>query len=200
MATFKRGVNKTQVATFLVCCLLMCSLQTLSRAYHADLFLQADNWHQPWRWVTTHLIHLNWPHLWLNIGSLLVTFALLPVLLQLRLLLPLLLFSCVGVSSGLLLWDLQNGYGQVVGFSGVLYGLLVVGAVHYWGRDSITYWVLLFVVGKIAWEQIVGASTTSEAILGDPVAVNAHLYGAISGVLFVLVRWIRHTTKRYLVH
>ena len=43
--------------------------------------------------------------------------------------------------------------------------------------------LLLLLVAKISWEQFSGPVPGSELTSGGPVVVDAHLYGALGGVL-----------------
>ena len=51
--------------------------------------------------------------------------------------------------------------------------------------------MLLAVVGKIVWEQVVGPMPFSESTSGGPVLVDAHLYGAVGGLLSQLIRMVQ---------
>ena len=183
-----RGLHYRPLLTAACLSLLMLVMQLLPVSLREQLYLRGDSPLQLWRWLTTHFVHINWPHLWLNLLSFWAALAVLPQLLRPRLLLTSLLFSCLCVSAGQLLWDLQQGW--VAGFSGVLYGLLVSGALLAIGKNQLAPWVLLFVVVKIGREQWLGALPSSEQLLGGSVAINAHLYGALSGVLFYLGLWL----------
>ena len=47
----------------------------------------------------------------------------------------------------------------------------------------------MIVAGKLAWEQFAGPLPGSESGSGGPVIVDAHLYGAVGGLLAaVLIR------------
>ena len=74
-----------------------------------------------------------------------------------------------------------------VGLSGVLHGFFVWGALmdikH---KEKTGYLLFIGVVLKIAHEQIHGASADVELLIGASVATDAHLYGAIGGLLAFL--------------
>ena len=79
-----------------------------------------------------------------------------------------------------------------VGLSGVLLGLLISGAfvgLTRWRGESLLIISLVFV--KIAYEQLAGPMPGSEFPSGGPVVVNAHLYGAIAGLITGLPLWRR---------
>ena len=43
-------------------------------------------------------------------------------------------------------------------------------------------------MAKIAWEQWNGPSPSTEQLIGAIVLINAHLYGAIGGVIYFLLQ------------
>ncbi|MFT4994925.1 MAG: rhomboid family GlyGly-CTERM serine protease [Paraglaciecola sp.] len=74
-----------------------------------------------------------------------------------------------------------------VGLSGTLHGLFVVGAYFDIRAGMKSGWLLLIGVwAKIAHEQWYGASQDVAQLIGANVAIEAHLYGAISGMLLVV--------------
>ena len=77
---------------------------------------------------------------------------------------------------------------QYVGLSGVLHGLFIWGAIEdIKAKDRTGYLLLLGVILKIAHEQYYGASEDVADLIGANVAINAHLWGAIGGVLAVII-------------
>lgn len=145
---------------------------------------------QWWRLLTGNLVHLGYPHLFLNLAGLAVISLLLaPAMTAMQ-------WSVTGVVSmlavglGLLWFDLQlNWY---VGLSGVLYGLLLGGAIAEFKRQKLVAAIIaVYTLGKIGWEQIYGAVESSEKIAGGAVIVNAHLYGMVGGGIAALfLVWI----------
>lgn len=75
------------------------------------------------------------------------------------------------------------------GLSGVLHGVIIWGALMDVKLGRKDGWLLLLgVIVKLAWEQIFGASESVKELIEANVAVDAHLFGAICGViLFLLV-------------
>ncbi len=144
--------------------------------------LQSDQW---WRILTGNLVHLGFPHLFLNLAGLALITLLLAHTLTLRQWVFTGLCSMLGVGIGLLLFDPQLSW--YVGLSGALYGLLLGGAIaEFKNHKQMALLIAAFTIGKIIWEQIFGAVDSSEAITGGTVIVNAHLYGMVSGGLAVL--------------
>ena len=148
-----------------------------------------------WLALTGHLVHLNWHHFWLNMGGLLLVAIFFSTYCSTLAWVLLLLWSALVVSLGLYLLNPElHGY---VGLSGVLHGLFIVGAWHEARRHPLSGWVLLILlIAKLIWEQISGALPGSESMTGGHVVVDAHLYGAISGVVFVLLHQVIHVNNR----
>jgi rhomboid family GlyGly-CTERM serine protease len=143
--------------------------------------------HQYWRLLTGHLVHGSWQHVWLNLAGLGLVASLFRGSYSVMQWLAITLVSVAGIDAGFILLMPQLHW--YVGLSGVLHGLLAAGAVA-WCRSedrglAIALWSILF--GKLAWERWHGALPLS----GDlNVIVNAHLYGAVSGLLagFILMK------------
>lgn len=137
-----------------------------------------------WRLVTGHLLHLGATHFALNaVGTLLVVGL---VGSHLRPLgwIGVWLACALTVSAGL--WWLQPDIGWYVGLSGVLHGLIVAGAMAALGdrRERLFAAVVLAAIAaKLGWEQWTGAMPGTAALAGGSVVTEAHLYGAVGGVL-----------------
>ena len=56
--------------------------------------------------------------------------------------------------------------------------------------------LLLLLVAKISYEQFGGSVPGSEAASGGPVIVDAHLYGALGGILGALLEKFRAWSRR----
>jgi len=144
-----------------------------------------EQW-QLWRIITGHITHLNWSHLLLNMAGLSMVAVFFGQYQANRYWLSALLVIALLCSAGLLL-DMQLD--RYVGLSGVLHGLFIIGAYWEFKRYKASGAVLLLlIVGKLLWEQAYGALPGSESMTGGRVAVNAHLYGAIAGGLFLLAK------------
>lgn len=140
---------------------------------------------QLWRLWTGHWVHLGWTHYALNVIALLCLPLVLPysrvkqVLLLLLLLPPLM---------SVLLYYWHPALTYYAGLSGVLHGLYVAMALLQLFRAQergIALILLGLIVGKIAYEQWQGDSQTA-ALIGYPVIIDAHLYGALLGMLWAL--------------
>lgn len=140
-----------------------------------------------WRLITATFCHTNFYHLAMNMAGLLITLALFMHSYQRTQLLPLIVFNSLFI--GVCLYYLNDEILRYVGFSGVLHGLFSYGVSRdLANRDK---WGMLLGAGlviKLAHEQLFGAQQSTVALIAAPVAVDAHLYGAIAGVLFYIVQ------------
>ncbi|MBA3029659.1 MAG: rhombosortase [Desulfobacteraceae bacterium] len=147
--------------------------------YHRDSILNG----QVWRLFTTHFVHTGFNHLVLNIVGLTLVFLVFGKGYSMRPWLLCLGVSMAGVSLGLLVFhpDLE----WYAGFSGVLHGLMVMGIIGSIGeRRPLGYFLLVAVFLKIVFEQLGSPSSGMAEFIQSPVIVDAHLYGAITGLLF----------------
>ena len=140
-----------------------------------------------WRLLSAHIIHLGWSHAGMNLAALILVWMLFNPLFSPAVWFIYTVVSSVLISLALLLSNPELHY--YVGFSGVLHTLFVVGALKEAlmplpGNSRVSAWLLLAAVGaKILWEQWAGAMPGSESMAGGAVIVDAHLYGALVGIL-----------------
>ena len=150
---------------------------------------------QWWLLLTGHLVHLGWNHLWLNMAGVLmmvIFFSRYGSLLQW--LSVLLLAMTV---TGLGLYVLNTDLFWYVGLSGVLHGFFVVAGgyeIRAYPKSGVL--VLLVIATKLIWEQLYGALPGSASMAGGEVMVDAHLYGALAGGLFLLLHQLVHVDDR----
>lgn len=137
---------------------------------------------QLWRLLSGHLLHSNSYHLLMNIAGLMVMMLIHGALPQrLALLWQCLIFS-TAISIGL--WFFSPDIQLYVGLSGVLHALLCFGAlldIRQGYRSG--YLILVGVTAKIVSEQYFGPDAELSAKIAAEVAINAHLYGAMIGVI-----------------
>ncbi|MCG8371014.1 MAG: rhombosortase [Proteobacteria bacterium] len=146
---------------------------------------------QLWRLVSGHFVHLGWSHLFLNLAGLaLVTWLVGAAFGALRWLVVGLV-TVVAIDAGF--WWLNPQLDWYVGLSGLLHGLLAAGLLAgvVRRRDREAAILAVFVVAKLCWEQLLGPLPGSESTSGGRVIVDAHLYGAVGGVLGGLLAWRR---------
>ncbi len=147
---------------------------------------RADILHgQIWRLLTGNFVHANARHLAADLAGLLLWTALAGYLETPRRYLILLLGTSLGVGLGLFFLDPRLGW--YVGLSGVLHGLFAASAIALLSRKE---WLGGLALGaalifKILWEQHYG-DWGSARLLGVPVIVDAHLYGAVCGLALAL--------------
>lgn len=160
---------------------------TLSEAwlYRRDLVLD-----EGWRLLTAHWVHMGWPHTLLNLAGLALVWLLVGRELGWFGWLGMVVGSAFGIS--LMLWGFNPRLDWYMGFSGVIHALIFVGGLLAWQRgekDSVL--LLSLLIAKLAFEQLKGATPGSEMLVGGPVVVDSHLYGAVCGVIgFVLLRCV----------
>jgi rhomboid family GlyGly-CTERM serine protease len=147
-------------------------------------FDSADIWQgELWRLFSGHLVHLGWSHWALNVAGLVLIWALVGEYFKEWQWLLILAGLALLISLGLLVFNPALGW--YVGLSGVLHGLLTVGAIaQVRCAHSSGYLLLILVAAKLFWEQWAGPLPGSEISTGGTVIVDAHLYGGLSGLLF----------------
>lgn len=147
-----------------------------------------------WRVVTSHLTHTGFNHLAINLFGLIIVFRLFGNLFSTRLWLLSIAACMSGISFGLFVNHPELAW--YVGFSGVLHGLIVVGAIGAINNKwRISHFVLIAVFIKLLFEQLYGPSQGTMKLIEHPVIVDAHLYGAVTGCF---IGSIFITKKRYL--
>lgn len=146
-----------------------------------------------WRLFSGHFVHVNWTHTLLNVGSLGLAVAIFRQSIPTALWVRLSIFAppIISLAFMQLLPDLQQYYG----FSGVFYAALTAGAVAALPeKRALGIIILLFMLVKLTLEALYGAQNWALGSAGDNILTQAHLYGAITGLiigtLFLLKRWL----------
>jgi rhomboid family GlyGly-CTERM serine protease len=149
-----------------------------------------------WRFFSSHFFHTNGFHFLLNAAAVVMLWALHGQFYTIKSYLVVFLISAIVCSIGIH-WFSPN-IGQYVGLSGVLHGLFIWGAIEdIKAKERTGYLLLLGVILKITHEQYYGASKDVADLIGANVAINAHLWGAIGGVLAVFfLMIIKSKTKK----
>jgi rhomboid family GlyGly-CTERM serine protease len=119
----------------------------------------------------------------MNSAALLITLLLFPVYARARLLGGCVLWDALFISLGLLLLFPQIGW--YAGFSGVVHGLLMTGALLTF-REPVSKILLVLLVAKVGWEVWTGGESLSTEFIEAPVIFEAHLLGLIAGALAAL--------------
>lgn len=170
------------------------ALRTLLRYDRAAV--DAGQW---WRLLTGNFVHLGWYHWFLNEMGLAVLVLLCPERLGIAELTRRVLV--IGMATTLGLHCLVPGLNRYVGLSGVIHGLFVLGL---WPqvlkRDLVSLGCLLFLLGKLGYEQWAGAPVSDEAAIGGSVITDSHFFGAMAACVYAatssLVRRHYHPSKR----
>jgi rhomboid family GlyGly-CTERM serine protease len=148
-----------------------------------------------WRLFSAHLVHLSWSHYAMNCAGLLLVYGLYWRWLTAATMLMWCLSSALAVALGLMFFSPQITW--FVGFSGVLHGLIVAGAVtDIQAQRWEGLWVIGIVAIKLVWETLYGPLPGSEAGAGGPVVVDAHLYGAIGGLIVPIAQVLLSRNSR----
>jgi len=135
-----------------------------------------------WRLLSGHVVHLGWSHLALNGAGLLLIVYL--VAAQFSALQWLAIISVVVIGTDLGFWYLQPQLSWYVGLSGVLHGLLAAGTISGLRHKQAEFGCIgAFLLGKLIYEQLLGPLPGSVESTGGNVVVDAHLYGALGGLL-----------------
>ena len=142
--------------------------------------LVAGEW---WRVLSAHFVHLDLEHAALNAMGVVLMWALFVRDYPPSRWLAIYLGSCLAVSAGH--WFFSPEIERYVGASGALHGVRTAGTLAHLRRGDLDGWILaIFIVAKLGYEQFAGALPFA----GSPnTVVDAHLYGAIGGVVLSLV-------------
>ncbi len=165
---------------------MLVTLQLLPPELHRSLWYDraAIGNGQLWRIVTGNLVHLGWTHLALNVGALLIgIWIFYPARNPIAWAVAQLVCS-VATSVGLYYFSPEIPW--CVGMSGALHGLLMIGAIDWIRQGDRAGWLMLVAwTAKLGWEQWRGPLPLSSETLGSDIVIDAHLWGAIGGLLYV---------------
>ena len=141
-----------------------------------------------WRLLSAHFVHLGPTHLVLNLAGLVLVWLLVGRYFTTVQWLAVTGITIIATSAAF--WFVDRYLLWYVGLSGVLHGLLIAGAIRgFRVLPSESAIIVAIVVAKLAYEQIAGPMPGSESVSGGDVVVDAHLFGAIGGVLAAAVLW-----------
>lgn len=150
---------------------------------------------ETWRIITGNLVHTNGYHLLLNLTGLLILWALHGNHYQIIQFSKLFIWCCIGTSAGIyyfspdLIW--------YAGLSGALHGIFIWGSCMDIRKGIKSGWLLLVgVIIKLVIEQYSGSSEQVASLIDAKVAVDAHLYGAISGLSLFFLMWFSSLLSR----
>lgn len=139
-----------------------------------------------WRLVSGHLAHTGVLHWFMNAAVFTVLWFVFGEYWRGWHGIMLLAGIATAISLGLLIFNPQVAW--YAGLSGVIHGLLATGSIQQAVAGKSGYLVLTAgLAGKLVYEQLYGALPLSVDLLQVPVIYDAHLYGAVAGVLAVLL-------------
>ena len=147
-----------------------------------------------WRLISATFCHTNFNHLIMNIAGLIITLLLFIDTFKATNILPIIIFNSLFI--GLALFLFEPTVIWYVGLSGVLHGLFCYGVANdINNKDPWGYLLGAGIAIKMAYEQFYGAQETTIKLINAPVLVDAHLYGAIAGLLFYGITWLLKKEK-----
>ncbi len=151
--------------------------------------------HQWWRLISANLTHTNGFHVLLNCLGVILMWLLHGYAYRA---LPYLLFFLVnGLCVTLGLYFFTTEMLWYAGLSGVLHGLFVWGCYQdIKAKMSSGYWLLAACIAKVIHEQWSGAQLWLENLIAANVAVDAHLYGMLGGLVWIVCLGIRDWHNR----
>jgi len=157
-----------------------------------DLERSKVNSGQWWLLITGHCSHLDWTHWLVNNIALWIIWELFYRHLHrhYHLIKAWIEFLVLAVGVGLGIYWFNPEIGWYVGLSGILHGMFAIGIIReVLQKNRLSMLVAIAFIGKIVWEQTVGV-TTIFLFSADDVLVDAHLYGAVTGVAIALCYWL----------
>jgi rhomboid family GlyGly-CTERM serine protease len=164
------------------------ALATLLEAAHAQVLTalaysrNAVLRGEAWRVLTGHLVHVGPLHLLWNLGGAVIVWVAFGPRLTGRRWLAASLVSGLGAGIGVLVFEPQVR--AMAGLSGLLHGLMAAGALAAVRSGERLGWLFLAVLAvKMVWEQLFGPTAATQAALGGAIAIGAHLYGSLGGVV-----------------
>ncbi len=145
--------------------------------------IEAGQW---WRLLSGNFVHLGWYHWMLNEIGIAVLVMLCPESLSIAVLARRVLV--IGAGMALCLYRFVPSLQTYVGMSGVIHGLFVLGLLpQVLKRDLISLGCLVFLLGKLGYEQFAGAPISDEAAIGGSVITDSHFYGALTAFAYAVV-------------
>lgn len=140
---------------------------------------------QWWRLLTGNLVHVGWYHLLLNEIGLFILVLLCAERLPLRWWGARLLWLSLCVGLGIHWFSPETSW--YVGLSGAQHGFFVIGLWPLARRgELIPIGCLLYLVGKLLWEEFGGGVISDTTAIGAEVLTWSHFSGAIGGGLWLL--------------
>lgn len=175
-------------------------LMLILQQFQTELLFQREriNDGEYWRILTGNFVHTNHYHWLFNaVGVFVLALLFTSYLNPMQSIISLLWLSlCVGLG----LYVFNPNLVWYAGLSGALYGCYIIAStIAIRAKDN---WlglpVLIIMGGKVIWDQFNDSATQiSESLIQAPVATDAHLYGAIGAIIYIIVGYVitRNTIK-----
>ena len=161
----------------------------VAQSFNLDMleYRRASFTSEPWQAVSHILIHLNYPHLFLNAGALVAIYFLFDGAFESPLWFVTLLVSAIFSACGLYFFSDEVAWCQ--GMSGALHGLFAYAAI----RSRASWLWIAGLTAKIFFEQTPAITASldlqfTEALIDGDVVVDAHMWGAFGGFAVVILR------------
>lgn len=169
----------------------ICGTSLLSQQHIEQLALSHEAIDQGalWHILTSQLVHLNVNHTLLNlVGYLIVSASFREDITPPEEAITL-LTSIIGVGVGIYFFSPEILW--YVGLSGAIYGILTHYLIVGWKRSPmLSLFFGVFLLGKFYYEQFVaGPDTVTAQMIGGMVAIDSHLYGAITGLISGIISY-----------
>nr|WP_174507325.1 rhombosortase [Acinetobacter sp. Marseille-Q1620] len=174
---------RSKIVLIAVCCSFSACLQVFPSFF---IYLRANLFSEFWRLWTAHWVHVGWVHYLLNM----LAFVCLPFIFpQIKNKIFVTLLFVLSPLISLVFYFLYLAIEAYAGLSGVLHGLYVFAAILYLTiptERKFALLILTLVMVKLLWENTFGQTGTAE-LIGSPVLVEAHLWGAICSTILALL-------------
>lgn len=172
-------------------------LMALLQVIGPEILRYEQNWletGQVWRVLTAHWVHVGWMHWFLNCLGLGIMVMLTRPGWSMWRWATTTLTMALGIS--LLMTLFNTEVGNFAGFSGILYGLFLLGAIRLFTQDRlVAVLVGAAIIGKIGMEQFEFYDFNSGDLIGARVIVDSHLYGVLMAVAIALL-WSTYTMNQ----
>ncbi len=147
-----------------------------------------------WRILSANFVHLGWNHFALNMAGAALVFALFGPAVSAQEWVSVIVISSVAIALAVL--TLNHEINWYVGLSGTLHGMFAYGAVAELRHARVFASLLLIgAAAKLGYEQLVGSLPGTAETVGGAVIVDAHLYGALAGLVLAIL-WRGYLTVR----
>ncbi|MEP4889643.1 MAG: rhombosortase [Aliiglaciecola sp.] len=173
----------------LICCLLWIFEPTTSEYLALQRGSLAEG--NYWQFLTANFVHTNTNHLLLNIAGILLLWAIHGQYYTVKNYLIGIVLLSICVTLGIYLFSPNLVW--YAGLSGVLHGIFVYGAyLDICNKVKFGWLLMLGVWLKVLHEQLYGADQMISDLIAANVAVDAHLYGAVGGLVCICISLVKN--------